>query len=152
VSDSLRFDDLREGQELPPFVRTTDLMNWNRFAAVYDEFVDFHMDDEAARRRGEKGAIGMGNLRFSYLHSLLRAWLGEAGEIRRLACQHRGINYKGDTLTCHGRVVGTRVANGERLVELELWVENQRGERIDTGSATVVLFEGVRATEALLAG
>lgn len=140
MSNRLQFEDVREGEELPPFVRTTDLMNWNRFAAVFDEFVDFHMDDEAARRRGDKGAIGMGNLRFSYLHSMLRAWLGEDGEIRRLTCQHRGINYKGDTLTCRGRVVGKRIADGERLLDLELWVENQRGERIDVGSATVVLL------------
>lgn len=133
------FEDVTEGQELPPFTRTTDLMTWNRFAAVNDEFVDFHMDDEAARKRGDKGVIGMGNLRFSYLHSMLRAWIGEAGNLRRLACQHRGINYKHDTLVSRGRVTAKRTVDGEYLVDLELWVENQDGEHLDTGAATIAL-------------
>ena len=64
---------------VPPFVRTTGLANWNRFAAVNDEFIDIHMDDEAARAVGMPGVFGMGNLRVSYLHNLLAGWLGDAG-------------------------------------------------------------------------
>jgi hypothetical protein len=37
------------GDELPPFVRTTGFDNWNRYAAVNDEFVPIHMDDDAGR-------------------------------------------------------------------------------------------------------
>src|SRR3972149_3213032 len=102
---TLYIEDVSEGQEVPPFQRTTDLMHLNRFAAVNDEFVYIHMDDEFARGRGEKGVLAMGHLRFSYLHNMLRAWIGDWGRIRRLACQYRGVNYKGDTITCRGRVV-----------------------------------------------
>jgi acyl dehydratase len=135
----LYFEDVSEGQEVPPFQRTTDLMHWNRFAAVNDEFVYLHMDDEFARHRGEKGVLGMGHIRFSYLHNMLRAWTGDSGRIKRVACQYRGINYKGDTLTCRGRVTKKYRQDGQNLVDLDLRVENQNGEIISPGQATVAL-------------
>src|ERR1700761_921506 len=92
------------GAELPPFVRTTDLANWNRYAAVNDEFVPIHMDDEAGRAAGYPTAFGMGNLQWSYLHNLLRAWIGDDGRILTLKCQFRAANTKGMTVTGHGVV------------------------------------------------
>ncbi len=38
------------GQEIPRFRRTTGPLNWARFAAVNDEFLDIHLDDDAGRR------------------------------------------------------------------------------------------------------
>lgn len=133
------FEDVKVGEMLPPFVRTTVLETWNRYAAVNDEFVDVHMDPDLARKRGDKDVLGMGNLRLSYLHNLLRSWAGDEGEIRRVTCQHRGINYRNDTLTCSGKVTGTRLVDGASLVDLELSVTNQAGEVIDVGEATVAL-------------
>ena len=37
------------GETLPVFERTTGFAEWNRFAAVNDEFIDVHMDAAAAR-------------------------------------------------------------------------------------------------------
>jgi acyl dehydratase len=123
---------------VPPFVRTTGLANWNRFAAVNDEFIDIHMDDEAARAVGMPGVFGMGNLRVSYLHNLLAGWLGDAGDIAELRCELRGLNRKGDTLTCTGTVTG----GDGRQATLDLAVVNQDGADTTPGTATVVLFAG----------
>ncbi len=70
------FEDVEVGQELPGFKRRTDLMNWNRYAAVNDEFIPIHMDDEAGRQgQNEQGAFGMGNLS-DRLHPQHAAQLG----------------------------------------------------------------------------
>ena len=54
------FDDVDVGDEMPDWSRKTHFMEWNRYAAVNDEFVPFHMDDEAGHRAGnEQGAFGM---------------------------------------------------------------------------------------------
>lgn len=127
---------------MPPFVRHTDLANWNRFAAVNDEFIDIHMDGDAARAVGMPDVFGMGNLRISYLHNLLRDWLGPAGDIAELRCELRGLNLKGDTLTCTGTVTDRTDAEGLRLVSLDIGVQNQDGVETTPGSATVVLFDG----------
>ena len=73
------------GAELPVFVRTTGFHNWNRYAAVNDEFVPIHMDDEAGRASGQAGAFGMGNLRWSYLLNALRDTYRDDSPISTLA-------------------------------------------------------------------
>ena len=130
------------GTDLPPFVRTTGLAHWNRYAAVNDEFIDIHMDDESARAVGMPGVFGMGNLRISYLHNLLAGWLGDTGDITDFRCEFRGLNLKGDTLTCTATVAGEREEDGLSLVDLTLGVVNQHGVDTTPGTATVVRFEG----------
>src|SRR5690348_323045 len=87
------------GQKLPAFSRETGFPAWNRFAAVNDEFVPIHMDDEAGRAAGYPSAFGMGNLQWAYLHNALREWMGDEGRIVSLSCQFRGPDTKGMTLT-----------------------------------------------------
>jgi acyl dehydratase len=125
------------GMVVPPFVRTTGLQNWNRYAAVNDEFIDIHMDDESARAVGMPGVFGMGNLRIAYLHDMLHDWVGGSGDIAEFRCEFRGTNLKGDTLTAHGTVTNME----DRLVTLDLGVSNQDGVETTPGRATVVRFE-----------
>ena len=125
---------------VPPYVRTTGLANWNRYAAVNDEFIDIHMDADAAKAVGMPDVFGMGNLRIAYLHNLLADWLGDEGDIARFGCEFRGLNLKGDTLTC-GAAVTERAQDGPcEVAHLTLAVTNQDGVDTTPGTATVVLF------------
>ncbi len=134
------WEDVEAGQELPNWSRTTDLMNWNRYAAVNDEFVYIHMDDNAGKAAlNEQGAFGMGNLRMAYLHNMLREWAGDEAWIKQVGCQYRAINNKGDLLTCVAFVKEIKVENGEHQVILEVDVINQNGLSTAPGSAIVVL-------------
>ena len=40
------WEDVEVGQEIPDWSRQTDFMHWNRYAAINDEFVYIHMDDD----------------------------------------------------------------------------------------------------------
>jgi acyl dehydratase len=131
--------DAQAGDELPPFTRTTDLENWNRYAAVNDEFVPIHMDDEAGRAAGYPTAFGMGNLQWAYLHNLVRDWLGEDGRIVSLSCQFRAPNTKGMTVTARGVVTAVREENGRHHADLDIWTEDGEGSKLAPGSAVVEL-------------
>ena len=134
------FDDVGVGDELPEWSRTTDFMHWNRFAAVNDEFMPFHMDDAEGRRAGNPhGAFGMGNLRFAYLLNALQDWIGDEAEVREIGCQYRVMNQKGDTLTVRGQVVEKFVVDGEARVRLAFSVFNQEGASTCPGHAVVAL-------------
>jgi acyl dehydratase len=134
------FEDVEVGQEVPAFERETDFMNWNRYAAVNDEFVYIHMDDEAGRAAlNEQGAFGMGNLRYTYMLNALRDWLGDEAEIRECGLQYRARNQKHDVLTVQGTVTEKSVEGGEQLVRLEMNVVNQDGDSTSPGHAVVVL-------------
>jgi len=132
--------ETRAGDELPPFVRTTGLANWNRYAAVNDEFVPIHMDDEAGRAAGYPTAFGMGNLQWAYLHNLVRDWLGEHGAIVSVSCQFRAPNTKGMTVTARGVVTAVREEDGRRLADLDIWTEDDQGTKLAPGSAVVELY------------
>ncbi len=129
------------GTDLPTFVRTTGFHNWNRYAAVNDEFVPIHMDDAAGQAQGFPGAFGMGNLMWSYLHNLVRDWIGDDGRIVAMGCSFRSPNLRGMTVEARGTVTAVRDEDGARLVDLELTV-------VDHDNADTVLVPAT-ATVAL---
>ena len=133
------FDDVKEGDSLPIFRRYTDLMNFNRFAAVNDEYVYHHMDLDIANSRGQRDVDGMGLLQFSYLHNMLLQWMGEEGDITRASVQYRANNGRGDIVSCHGRVVRKYQEGTRNLVDVDVWTENRRSETLSRGNATVSL-------------
>jgi len=127
------------GEELPPFVRETGLENWNRYAAVNDEFVPIHMDDEAGKAAGYPSALGMGNLQWSYLHNVVRDWLGDRGRIVQISCQFRNPNLKGQVVSARGVVEQVTEEAGVVTAQLRVWTETQDGAKLAPGTATVVL-------------
>lgn len=137
---NITFDSLNVGDPIPEWSRETDFMNWNRYAAVNDEFVFIHMDDEAGKAAlNEQGAFGMGNLRYTYMLNALRDWLGDEAEIRECGLQYRARNQKHDVLTVTGEVTEKTVEDGQQLVHLKMNVVNQDGDSTSPGHAVVVL-------------
>jgi len=126
------------GTVIGPFVRETGLANWNRYAAVNYEFVPIHMDDEAGRAAGMDGAFGMGNLQISYLHALLREWMGENGRLNKFEVQFRKPNTKG-TVRALGVVTAVTPGDNGLVVELDVWTEDATGNKMAPGTATVTL-------------
>ncbi len=130
--------DVAVGDELPSFSREAGFHAWNRFAAVNDEFVSIHMDDDVGRDAGYSAAFGMGALQWAYLHCLLRQWLdGSGGRIVHVQCQFRGASEKGSTVTAKGVVTAVRDEDDGRYVDLDVWTETDDGSRIAPGHATI---------------
>jgi len=128
------------GQELPTMTWNTGLENWNRYAAVNDEFVPIHMDDAAGQAAGYPGAFGMGNLQWSYLHAVLRSWLADlpaAARIVSLECRFRAPNLRDTTVSAGGRVSEVRLEDERVLVDLEVWTRDGQGRQLAPGTAVV---------------
>lgn len=132
--------DFGTGSALPSFVRRAGLDAWNRYAAVNDEFVGIHMDDEAGRAAGYPGAIGMGNLVHAWLHALIEDWLDGRGRLASLECRFRAPALKGDEVTCSG-MVREREPRGDGTTELrlDLWADRHTGDRLVTARAVVLM-------------
>lgn len=134
------FEDVNVGDALPEWSRQTDFMHWNRYAAVNDEFIPIHMDDEAGRKAlNEQGAFGMGNLRYAYIVNALQTWIGDEAQIREIGCEFRAINQKNDVLTVVGTVTEKKVADGEHQLVLDIDVVNQDGKKTCPGHAIVAV-------------
>ena len=126
--------DLSLGAELVQ-TRKTGFPEWNRFAAVNDEFIPLHMDDEAGQAQGFPGAIGMGNLIWSYFHAMLRGAMGEGGRIETISARYWQPNLRNSTLTLTAKVTE---ADGLR-VTLELLALYEAERRLMSCQAVVKL-------------
>lgn len=126
------------GQELPVLTWTPGFDVWNRFAAVNDEFVPIHMDDEAGREAGYPAAFGMGYLQWSWAHNLLREFAGGEGRIDRVQGSFRAPSLKGVEVSAGGRVTSvSQDDTGRTVCELEIWTRAADGVTLLPGSATV---------------
>lgn len=135
--------DARPGDRLPVFERHADFESWNRYAAVNDEFVPIHMDDEAGRRAGHQSAIGMGNLGVAQIHCLLRTWLGDGGRIEAVAIQFRSPAVRGRDNRATGTVTSVADDGQGRTISLDVWVEDDIGTVLTRGTARVSIADDV---------
>ena len=130
------------GQELPPLQKgpiTKD--DLKAYAAASGDPNPIHVDDEFARNAGHPGVFAHGMLSMGYLGHFLVQAAGPAG-VRSFKTRFVKLTWPGDVITCRGRV--TRVADepGTRLVECDIWTENQAGEKKLTGTAVLALPRG----------
>ncbi|MBV1876056.1 MAG: hypothetical protein KUG79_00305 [Pseudomonadales bacterium] len=140
MSIKLTFEDVNVGDEMPTWSRKTGFMNWNRYAAVNDEFIPIHMEDKAGRAaNNEQGAFGMGNLRYAYIVNALHDWIGDEAEIKEIGCQFRAINQNNDILTVTAKVTEKVVEGALNMIRLDTNVINQDGAATCPGHAIVIL-------------
>ena len=127
------------GDEIPTFSRHAGFDAWNRYAAVNDEFVPIHMDDEAGRAGGLPGAIGMGTLQWAYLHDAVREWLGDWGRILEMSCRFKAMSQKDRIVSAGGRVTEVSNTDDGARVTLDVWTVDDQGNELAPGSCTVLI-------------
>lgn len=131
--------DLEVGAELPPLTKTFDRSQLVKYAAGSGDFNPLHYDPDFPQARAIGDNIVHGRLKYAALGQLVAEWLGHQGFVRRLSASYRGMDRRGEAITCHGRVAELRDEGDRRIVFLELWTENGSGMRTTEGSAEVVL-------------
>ncbi|GBD11020.1 hypothetical protein HRbin23_00670 [bacterium HR23] len=135
----LYWEDVTEGQEIPPLVKHPTTQQLVKYAGASGDFYQIHYDKDFALNNGLPGVIIHGALKNAWLGQLITDWIGEYGTLKKLSCQYRGMDVPGDTITAKGRVTRKYVQDGKHYVECEIWIENGKGERTTPGSATVIL-------------
>lgn len=99
-----------------------------------------HHRESVAKEVGVPGVYDYGPQRSSWVASLVTNWMGDAGFLKRVKTELRRFNTMGDTTWCKGKVVRKYIEDGYALVDLDVWAENQRGEKtVTNGAATVIL-------------
>ena len=137
------FDDVKVGDELPPLVKgPIKQIQLTRYAGASGDFNPIHQDDEFARAAGMGGVFAHGMLSMGFVAQSVTDWLG-VGTVRKVGVRFAALVRLGDVVTCRGKVVAKRPpkdGDGPYLVDLELWAENQKGEKVITGKATAALI------------
>ena len=140
MTDHIHFEDITVGQEIPTLAKSVNTVNITMYVATVWLMDRIHFDYPfAVERRGLPHIVAPGNMACDYYVQLLTDWAGERGALRKLKVQFRSFMLPGMTLTCGGRVTGTRVEDGKGLVDLELWIKNDEGATCVPGSGVVEL-------------
>lgn len=128
-----------QGEAIPSLTKHITQQQIDAYADVSGDHNPIHLDSVAARAVGLDGTIAHGMLSMAFLGQMLTDWLSEQGAshgwVRRLRVRFQAMVRPGDTLTCRG-VLGERGEHGQRV---EVWIDNQHGERVITGDADVIL-------------
>ena len=99
-----------------------------------------HHRESVAKEVGVPGTYDYGPQRSAWVASMVTNWMGDAGVLKRIKTELRRFNTMGDTTWCKGKVIKKYIVDGYPLVDLEVWAENQRGEKtVTNGAATVIL-------------
>src|SRR5690242_20723118 len=131
-----RFEDIQIGDALGPedFYLSKDQVR--SYARAMGMWAPRFTDDEGARQEGLPGMITPGNMSMGLLTAAIEAWAG-TGALRRLGTTFRGLVLPDRTIRLCGMV--TEKHAEAHSVELDVWLENEDGERLVIGTATVAL-------------
>ena len=138
------FEDVNVGEEIPVYKVKAGYMELNRFAGANDELIPIHMDPEASAKAKLPGVIVMGNLKLAYMANAIEKWAGEDAWIRKLEVSYRKMDVVNEELSAKGVVKAKRAEGGQHLVDIDVWVENSKGEKTTPGAATVVLLSKMK--------
>jgi hypothetical protein len=137
-STPLDWQRLREGDAVASLDHEVSLTEVVKFIGATWSFVRIFYDPDFARAQGLEGTIVPGPLKLALLCRMLSEWLGDAGEIRSIRCANRRPDRPG-LLRCRGTILRRYEAAGETLLDCQIWIENDAGERSVTGAATLLL-------------
>jgi acyl dehydratase len=124
----------------PPALRLDRRVTQELIDAYADASGDhnpIHVNPEVAQAVGLGGTIAHGMLSMAFAGQLLTGWLSRlperGGWISRLRVRFQAMVRPGDTLSCFG----DPGARDDHQQPVDLWIENQRDERVITGDAQV---------------
>ena len=131
-----RYEDVKIGDALGPEEMHLSKDQVRSYAKAMGMWVPRFTDDEGARKEGLPGMITPGNMSLAILSKLVTDWIG-SGNARmiRLGTTYRQPVIPDHTITLQGFI--THKDDGDRTVEVDVWIENEDAERLVIGTATV---------------
>jgi acyl dehydratase len=135
----VRFEDIKVGDAIPALTNPAiSHLQLALYAGAGADHNPIHVDAEAAKAGGLPGIIAHGMLPLGFLGRLLTQWVPQK-QVRSLSARFVAMAFPGDVISCSGRIAAKREEHGEKLVDLEIAAQNQKGENLQLGKATVVL-------------
>ena len=132
---------LRQGDELAPLViESVSAEAMKTVAALLHDPNPIHFDVAAVRALGlGDRPVNQGPSNMAYVVSMLSRSAGGPERIRRLRVRFLGNVLAGDRLVAGGTVAAVGEQGGERVAEVDVWLERGGGDRVLEGSATVLV-------------
>ncbi len=140
MQDQIFFEDVIEGQEITPLEKKVTTVNILMYLSTVWLLDRIHFDYPfATQRRGLPNVVAPGNMAGDYYVELLNSWVGEKGDLRKLAIQFRSFMVPDEILVCGGKITKKYIDADKGYVELDLWIKNPDNINCVPGKAVVEL-------------
>jgi acyl dehydratase len=129
------------GDELEPLViESVPAEAMKTVAALLHDPNPIHFDVETVKALGMGDRpVNQGPNNMGYLVAMLGRAAGGRARIRRLRVRFLGNVFAGDRVVARGKVESIEERDGERLAEVEVWLERGDDDRVLAGTATILL-------------
>ena len=123
------------GQELPALEKEPSQRRIDAYSGVRPRSI--HTDEDWARQKGFRTTLAQGMMSTAYVSEMMTRFLG-AGFVKGGTMSMTFVKpvYAGDRLTVRGVVKELRPESGGTRVVVEVWCQNQRGEKTAVGTAS----------------
>lgn len=136
---ALTWENIKEGDALPELKKKPGVTQLVKYAAGSGDFNPLHHDYNDGQSKAIGSIIVHGRFKYAMLGELVSNWLNHNGRIKSISCQYRGMDFPGQEITVKGIVEKKWEENGEKLVEVEVWTEQENSKPNTPGKAIVVL-------------
>ncbi len=136
-------EEMPEGYEFPSIQKTVSFEKMKQFSGGLGP--SQHTDLGFAKQFGHPTALAQGLMSHLYVTEVLTRAFGQALlEGGKITSNFLKPVYAGDTLCIKGKLIRKRAGEGGTCLEIETRCENQRGELVTAGTAT--LFAGTKVS------
>ena len=139
MAEQVYFENVEEGMELSTIEKNPTTQQLVKYAGASGDYYQIHYDQEYAQANGLPNIILHGALKNAFLGQIMTEWIGEHGTLKKLSAQYRGMDVPGTPIYCKGVVTKKHVQDGENIVECEIWLENDKGDKTTPGYAVAAL-------------
>lgn len=128
-------DAIAIGAELPQLVKEIPQRRIDAYSGVRPNYI--HSDEAFARKKGFRAPLAQAMMSTAYVSELMTRFVG-AGFVKggKMAMTFIKPVLAGDTLTVRGVVKERQPEAGRTRVVVEVWCENQHGEKTAVGTAS----------------
>jgi acyl dehydratase len=136
---SLCYEDVNEGNELPPLTMPITLTRCVYLASATRDFSPQHSNRDYARERSKTKDVFVNTpFNLGMISRFLTDWTGPTGVVRRIRMAMRDNVCAGDEMILTGRVTKKYLQDGEPHVDIDVTIATQDGP-VSPCQATVVL-------------
>ncbi len=130
----LTYDEIKVGDELPAFNKWITSQSAVRFGKTYEDIFSGHINPEVSLKQFGRafmpvqGAVieaGVTPFILNWLRSTIPWLCGGRQESRFIQ-----VVLPGDTLTYRGKVIEKKEENDKKYVTVDVWADNQKGEKV----------------------
>ena len=136
---SIQWDELKEGDKIPEIVKSPGVTDLVRFAAGNGDFNPLHHDINSKEAKAVGNILVHGYYKYSAFGQMISDWLGTSGKIRKISCQHVGMDFPGNEIRFKGKIEQKIEDKNARILSLSLWAENSKGNKSTLGNAMIAM-------------